>query len=163
MKFTIIFAPLKHKKSLKIFLLSSVIIAIIYFSFSIILSLLSTKPFPQGSLVDVILFAGFKAFSTFITLDWIILALFPIFGGLLFANYSYWKCKTNATANSGLVVGLLAVTCPACILPIIGISSFVTFLTKISIYIKIVSLLVVISTTYYLAINHDKCSTVKLE
>jgi hypothetical protein len=163
MDLTIIFKPLKDKKSLELFLLSSIIITIIYFSFSIFLSLLSTKPFPKGSLTEVLLFGGLKAFSTFVFYDWFILALFPIFGGLLFANYTYWKCKTNTTASTGLVAGLLATTCPACILPVVGLSSFVTFLTKINIYIKIVGLLVVISTTYYVAINHEKCSTDRLE
>lgn len=163
MKFTIIFSPLNDKKSLKAFFISSIIITIIYFSFSIALTLFLTIPFPKGRLTDIILFGWLKAFSTFIAIDWIVLALFPIVGGLLFANYSYWKCKTNKIANTGLGIGLLAAICPACLLPIIGISSFIPFLTKIGIYIKIGTLLVLIGATYYVANRQTKCLLNKKE
>ena len=46
---------LKEKKELKIFILSTFIIAVIYFSFSVFLSLFSTKPFPKGNIIDLIL------------------------------------------------------------------------------------------------------------
>ncbi|MBC8500708.1 MAG: hypothetical protein ISS25_00445 [Nanoarchaeota archaeon] len=157
MKFQVIFFPLKEKKTIKVFLLSTIIIAIVYVSFSIILSLLSTRPLPEGSMINILLFTGFKAFSGFNVFDWVILGLFPIIGGLLYANYSYWKCKANKAANVGLVAGLLAATCPACILPVVGISSFIAFLTKISIYIKIVALLVLVWGTFYVA--NIQCKT----
>lgn len=156
--FTIVFYPLKNKKAIKIFLLSAIIISVIYLLFSIALSLFSTTPFPKGNLIEVILFGGFKAFSTFIAIDWIILALFPLFGGLLFANYSYWKCKTSKTANTGLVAGLFAATCPACILPVLGIFSSAAFLASISIYIKIGALILLIGATYFVANKQNKCN-----
>lgn len=152
-----IFIPLKEKKQLKIFILSTIIITIIYFSFSVLLSLFSTTPFPKGNFLGIILFGLFKAFSTFIALDWIILAMFPLSGGLLFANYSFYKCKSSKAANTGMVAGLLAAVCPACILPIIGISSFVTFLTGISIYIRLGALLLVIGSTVFIANKKKVC------
>lgn len=156
MNFKAIFIPLKDKKTIKVFFVSVIIIAIVYFAFSVVLSLLTTKPLPDGSIVDILLFSGFKAFSTFNILDWIILGLFPLFGGLLFANYSYWKCKNSKVGNTGLIAGLLAATCPACILPVIGITSFITILTKIAIYIKIIALLLLLGGTIYVANKNCK-------
>lgn len=156
MNFKAIFEPLKDKKALKTFFLSIIIIAIIYISFSVILSIIAVKPLPNGSIIDVILYGGLRAFSTFNILDWIILSLFPLLGGLLFANYSYWKCENSKVGNTGLIAGLLAATCPACILPIIGITSFITFLTKITIYIKIIALLLLLGGTIYVANKNCK-------
>ena len=161
MDFSIIFKCLKDKKALRTFVLATVIITVVYFAFSISLSLFSTRPFPQGTIMDLILFGGLKAFSTFKAFDWIILALFPLVGGLLFANYSYWKCASK-TASSGLVVGLFAATCPACILPIMGISSVVTFLTGISVYLKLGALILLVGGTYYVA-NKRTCPPGKCE
>lgn len=155
MDFFIIFKCLKDKKALKTFILSAAILAIVYFTFSIIISLLSIKPFPQGTLIEIILFGMLRAFSTFRIHDWIVLGLFPLVGGLLFANCSFWKCKSKKSAHTGLVVGLLAAICPACILPIVGITFFVTFLTKISIHIKIAGLIFLVISTYYVA--NSKC------
>ena len=121
----------------------------------------STRPFPKGNIVDIILFSGLKAFSTFTLFDWIILAMFPLVGGLLFANYSFWKCKYNKTANTGMFIGLLAATCPACILPFIGFSSFFVFLTGISIYLKTGALLVVLAATFIVANKQNKCTPTK--
>jgi len=145
------FLPLKKKESLKIFFVSAIIIAIIYIVFSIVTSLLTIKPFPQGNIFFVVLFAAFRSFSTFTNLDWIILALFPLVGGLLFANYSYWKCATSKTAKTGLAFGLVAAVCPACILPILGISSVIVFVTKISLYLKLGALALLLGSTFYVA------------
>ena len=76
----IIFKCLKDKKSLRTFIFSVVILAIVYFAFSIIISLLSIKPLPQGTLIEIILFGMLRAFSTFRILDWIVLVLFPLIG-----------------------------------------------------------------------------------
>ena len=155
MNLFIIFKCLKDKKALKTFILSAAILAIVYFAFSIIISLLSIKPFPQGTIVGIILFGALRAFSPFKILDWVVLGLFPLVGGLLFANCSFWKCKTKKSAHTGLIIGLLATICPACILPIVGVTFFVTFLTKISIYIKIAGLIFLVISTYYVA--NSKC------
>lgn len=160
-KFTIIFKALENKKGIKTFFISAIIISLVYLLFSILTSLLATKPWPKVNLIDLILFAGMKAFSMFTTLDWIILVLFPLFGGLLFANYSYWKCKTNKLSKAGLTGGLFAAICPACLLPIIGAYSFVAFLTKIIIYIKIGALAMIIVATYFVASRQTKCSVPK--
>jgi len=144
----IIFKFLKDSQAVKTGLLSAGIILSVYVGFSVLLSVLSLRPFPEGSLIDIILFGGLRAFSGFRPIDWVILGLFPIFGGILFANYSFWKCKTSGTAKTGLFAGLLAATCPACILPVIGASSVLTFVTKISIYIKIGALALIIGATY---------------
>ena len=132
-----------------------------YLASSIIIALLSIKPFPKGDIIGVILFGALRAFSTFNNLDWIILALFPLAGGLLFANCSFWKCKSKKSSSAGLVAGLLAAICPACILPIFGATLFVTFLTKISIYIKIAGLIFIIGGTYYVANTNCTCLTKK--
>jgi len=157
MKIKAIFDPLKKKESLKVFFLALTIIAGVYFIFSIGFALLSIKPFPQGKIMDIIIFSGFKAFSTFFLIDWILLALFPLVGGLLFANYSYYKCKTSTAGKTGLGLGLIAATCPACILPILGFTAAITFLTKISIYIKIGALLLLVGATVYVANKEKKC------
>lgn len=157
MKLRPVFVPLKQKKSLNVFIWSALIITAIYFSFSVLLSLLSTRPLPKANITDLILFGSLKAFATFNYVDWIILAMFPLAGGILFANYSYWKCKSNKTAKTGLAFGLLAATCPACILPVVGFYSFVTFLTGISIYIKLGALLLVIGATVFVANQKNVC------
>jgi hypothetical protein len=157
MRIESIFYPLKEKKSIQVFFLSAFVITMTYLIFSISLSVFSTRPLPKGNAIDIILFGGFKAFSSFTSSDWAILALFPVFGGLLFANYTYYKCKTSKSGQAGLIVGLLAATCPACILPVVGVSVFFTFLTKISIYIKAAALILILISTFLVANSRNKC------
>lgn len=153
----IIFQPLKEKKSLKIGIISAVIITIVYFAFSLILGLLSIGKWYDESFLLIAQFAILKSFSGFRFIDWILFFGLPLAGGLLFANYQYWKCKSNATANIGLVAGLFAATCPACILPILGLASIATTLFNLSLFIKTGALVIIIASTYFVIYKQQKC------
>jgi hypothetical protein len=157
MKLKPVFTPLKNKKALKVFFISALTLSVIYVVFSVSLSMFVTTPLPGGTFFDYILFGGFNAFSTFLWYNWIILSFFPILGGLLFANYTYYKCKVSKTGQGGLAVGLLAATCPACILPLVGVFSFVALLTKYTIIVNIAALFLILGTTIYVANKKGKC------
>ena len=161
MDFFIIFRCLKDKKALKTFIFSTIIIAVVYLVFSIGITLLSVRPFPQGGIIEIALFGAFKAFSTFTISDWIAFGLFPLVGGLLFANCSFWRCKTKKSTHTTLFIGLLTTICPDCLLPIFGAVFFVTFLTKISIYIKVAGLVFLIASMNYVANSKCLCKSGK--
>ena len=153
----IIFQALKDKKSLKIGLISALVITIVYFAFSLVLGLISIGKWYDESFLLIAQFAILKSFSGFKFIDWILFFALPLSGGLLFANYQYWKCKSNAAANLGLVAGLFAATCPACILPILGLASIATTLFNLSLYIKTSALVIIIASTYFVIYKQRKC------
>ena len=157
MKPLIIFQALKDKKSLKIGLISAAIIMIIYFAFSLILGLLSIGKWYDESFLLIAQFAILKSFSGFVLVDWLLFFGLPLSGGLLFANYNYWKCKSNTAGNIGLVAGLFAATCPACILPILGLASIATTLFNLSLIIKTSALVVIVASTYFVIYKQQKC------
>jgi len=152
----LIFEPLKNKKALKIGIISGVIIGLVYFVFSIFVSMLSIG-FDAMPFFDLFSFGLIKSFSMFTIADWIVFALFPIIGGLVFANYEYWKCKSSKIAHTGLVGGLLAATCPACILPVLGLASATTAVFQLSWIIKISALVLLLASTYLIAYKQQKC------
>jgi len=157
MKATIIFIPLKIAKHLKVFGITAGIIAATYLAFSIIIGTATLKPFPSGNWFDIMLFGALRSFSSLTTFDWVILALFPLVGGLLFANYSYWRCSPTKSGKAGLIAGLVAATCPVCIFPIIGIAAIATSLAVVATVIKVAGLLVLIGATYAVALKDTKC------
>ena len=152
----LIFRPLKNKKALKIGIISGIFIGIIYFIFSIVVVMLSIG-FDALPFSDLFSFAIIKSFSLFTIADWVVFALFPILGGLVFANYEHWKCKSSKTANAGLVGGLLAATCPACILPVLGLTAATTAAFQISWIVKIGALILLLVSAYFIAHKQQKC------
>lgn len=161
MNIFIIFEPLKDKKSLKIGIIATLIITFLYFLFSVILGLISIGKWYDESFLLILQFALLKSYSQFRFIDWIFLFAFPLVGGLLFANYEYWKCKSSTGANVGLIAGMIAATCPACILPILGAASLTTAAFNASWIIKISALVLLISSTYYVAYIQQKCKVDK--
>jgi len=153
----IIFQALKDKKSLKIGIISALIITIVYFIFSLVLGLVSIEKGYAESFLLIAQFAILKSFLGFRFIDWIFFFGIPLSGGLLFANYNYWKCKSNSMANTGLIAGLFAATCPACILPILGLASIATTLLNISLFIKISAIVIIIASTYFVIYKQQKC------
>ena len=153
----VIFQALKDKRSLKIGIISALIITIVYFAFSLVLGLVSIGKWYDESFLLIAQFAILKSFSGFRFIDWILFFGLPLSGGLLFANYRYWRCKGNSAANIGLVAGLFAATCPACILPILGLASIATTLFNISLFIKISALVIIIASTYFVIYKQQKC------
>ena len=111
----IIFQALKDKRSLKIGIISALIITIVYFVFSLVLGLISIGKWYDESFLLIAQFAILKSFSQFRLFDWILFFAFPLTGGLLFANYSFRKCKDASVGSVGLIAGLIAATCPACV------------------------------------------------
>lgn len=151
------FVPLKSKIGIKVFFKSLILIAITYLIFSILLVFFFSGLLPNANLLDKLLFSALKAFAPLMMVDWIILSLFPLIGGLLFANYNYYKCKTEKKTKAGLFVGFLAASCPACVLPLFGMYSMVIFLSKISLYIEIGALILLLVATYYVANRKKVC------
>jgi len=156
MNLFLIFEPLKNKKALKIGIISGAVIGLIYFIFSIIVAMFSIG-FNVMPFSDLFSFAIIKSFSLFTIADWVVFALFPILGGLVFANYEHWKCKSSKIAHSGLVGGLLVATCPACILPVLGLTAATTAVFQISWIIKIGALALLLVSTYLIAYKQQKC------
>ena len=157
----IIFKCLKDKKALKSFVNSALLIAAIYVGFSIALSLITTKPFPKGPLLQVIQFGGLKAFAGFLMLDWVVFFGFILVGALLFANYGYWKCPSKTTGHVGLMAGLVTATCPACILPVLGITSFAAGVSTATLFIKIGLLGGLLVATYLVVYKQKSCKITK--
>jgi len=63
----------------------------------------------------------------------------------------------------GLVAGLFAATCPACILPILGLASIATTIFNFSLLIKTGALVVIIASTYFVVYKQQKCKVDKNE
>ncbi len=156
MKYLIIFKPLVDRKALKVGIIASLVISLIYLAFSVLVTMYSVG-FNSMSLHNLFIFSLFKAFSLFVLSDWIFLFLFPLAGGLLFANYEYWRCKSSKTANTGLLAGLFATTCPACILPVLGLTSLTTVVFRISWVVKIAALAILLFSIYFIAYRQNKC------
>jgi hypothetical protein len=161
MEWEVIFKCLRGRKSVKVFIISACVIAAFYLIFTVVPSLWSLKTLPQGSLTEIILFGGLRAFSAFQWYDWTMLVLFPIVGGLSFANAYFWKCQPSKSTRGVLFIGLLAATCPACLIPILGIGAFITLLTKVSIYIKATVLLFLLAGAYFIAMQGNSCKISK--
>jgi len=157
----IIFKCLQNKKSLKTFIKAVGIISLIFVVFSISLSLITTRPFPTGNIMDVILFGLFKAFLSFLVLDWVIFIGFIIFGSLLYANYEYWKCPSKKSGHVGIMAGLVTATCPACILPVLGLSAIAVGVSTVTTYIKIGLLVGLLAMTYIVVYKQKSCKITK--
>ncbi len=156
MKYFIIFRPLGNKKALKVGIIAAVVISLVYLTVSVLITMYSVG-FTSMSLPNLFIFSLFKAFSLLVLSDWIFLLLFPFAGGLLFANYEYWRCKSSKTANVGLMGGLIAATCPACILPVLGLTSLTTTVLRISWVVKISALALLFVSIYFVAYRRNKC------
>lgn len=158
----IIFQPLKERKGLKIFLLSSLGIGFFYFAF-LFLSAGKALNFPLFSL-EIFTNAPFivaKAFALYRTIDYIFLLLFPLTGGLLFANCNYWACEKKGAKNLGemsLLLGLVTITCPACLLPLLGLASLIPFIFKFGSIIKGILIFLIIASIYLVAYRQQKSS-----
>ena len=153
----IIFKFFKDRKATLTFLVMTATITVLYVGFSILLALVATKPFPKGPVIDVILFGGLKAFAGFLVYDWIMFVGLILVGALLFANYSYWKCNTKKTGTAGVTAGLLTATCPACILPALGITSLGAGFAVAANIAKFVILVVLVGATYFIVNKQQKC------
>ena len=156
MKYLLIFKPLENKKALKVGIVATIVISLVYLTVSVLVTMYSVG-FNSMSLHNLFIFSLFKSFSSLVLSDWIFLFLFPLIGGLLFANYEYWKCKNSKTANTGLFAGLIAATCPACILPVLGLTSLTTVVLRISWVVKISALAILLFSIYFIAYRQNKC------
>ena len=153
----IIFKFFSDRKARMTFLIMAATITVVYIAFSVLLALVATRPFPKGPITDVILFGGFKAFAGFLVYDWIMFVGLILVGAMLFANYSYWKCKTKRAGTAGVTAGVLVATCPACILPALGIASLgagVAIATNIA---KLAILVLMVGATYFIVNKQQKC------
>jgi hypothetical protein len=153
----IIFKCFKDRKARNYFYISAIILTVIYVAFSIIIALLTTKPFVTGPILEVILFGWFKAKSFLLPFDWFVFWAFIIVGALLFANYKYWKCSSKASGKAGMIAGLITATCPACILPVLGLTSIAVGFSRITNIIKISLLILLVAATYYVALKQKDC------
>jgi len=153
----IIFRFFRNKHANHVFLISAVLIAILYLVFSVVLALVTTRPFPKGPVLDVIAFGWIKANSFLLPFDWIIFILIVLSGAMLFANYSYWRCGQKAAGKVGITAGVIAATCPACILPVLGISALGTAVAVASNIIKVAIVLVLVGATYFIVNKQKKC------
>jgi hypothetical protein len=160
----LIFYPLKEKKTIQTFAFVSIIMALIYWAFTTLLVLLSFKPFPKTNILGTIWHAAYQSLLSYTISDICVIVLYSLVGGLLFANYSYWKCGSTKSANAGILASIIAATaCPACLLPLIGFASFAGFLTGAEIYLKIGILLILIFSMYYVAITQNKKGVCKIK
>jgi hypothetical protein len=159
----LIFRPLKEAKTLKIFVVVSLIMVAVYYLFGVLVFLLTLQPFPQDVLGTIAYGIGELVF-TYTVSDIVVILLYALVGGLLYANYSYWKCASNKSANTGLMVGLVAATaCPACALPLLGLASFAGFLTGIGgVILKFGVLTALVVAMYSVAIVQNKKGVCKI-
>ena len=153
----IIFEPLKDKKSLKFFVISGLVIAMVYVIINVLLFMF-TIGIDKMPLPTLIQFSTIKAFSSFTTSEGVFLILFPIVGGLLFANYHYWKCKPNSLTYSGIFLGFLSTMCIACILPVLGLAAFSTIAFQVGRIVKYSVLILLVAAMYYVALKQQKCN-----
>ena len=155
MKLPLIFQPLCNFRAIKVAGIAAILTAIIYGLFSVIVAAgaIGFRVLPPAELLS---FAAVKAFLSFTAADWIVFALFPVAAGLLFANYDYWRCKSQM-GQVGLFAGLIAATCPACILPVLGLTAFTTLAFRISWVIKLAALAFIVFATYLIARKQQKC------
>jgi len=152
----IIFEPLKNRKSLRLGILATILIFFVYILINIALFMFSigfnTMPFN-----DLVQFAIFKSFTSFTSSEWIFLILFPLVGGLLFANYNYWKCSPDKLTYSGILLGFISTACIACILPALGLAAFATAASHVNQIVKYATLTLLVVATYYVALKQNKC------
>lgn len=156
MKLDLIFQPLRNSRALQRGVFALVAAAAVYGLFAVVVTA-STIGFTAMPVADLLLFSTIKTFSTYRIVDWAIFGLLIFSIGLLFANYEHWKCKSKA-GDAGLLAGLIAATCPACILPALGIAAFTTAAFRISFALKLIAFALIILATYMVANKQRKCS-----
>lgn len=155
MKLYLIFQPLRNARALQWGVFALIAAATVYGLFAVLVTA-STIGFTTMPIADLLLFSTIKTFSLYRTVDWVIFGLLIFSIGLLFANYAHWKCKSKA-GGAGLLTGLIAATCPACILPALGIAAFTTAAFRISFALKILAFTLIIVATYMVANKQRKC------
>lgn len=156
MKFDLIFQPLRNLHALKRGVFALFTAAVVYSFFAVVVTA-STIGWTQLPITDLLLFSFIKTFSMYRIVDWVIFGLLIFSIGLLFANYAHWKCKSKA-GKAGLFTGFIAATCPACILPALGIATFTTAAFRISFVLKLIAFALIIMATYLVANRQQKCS-----
>lgn len=157
MKLNLLFQPLRNPYALKRGVFAFVVAAVVYGFFAVVVTA-SIIGFTALPIANLLLFSTIKTFSTYRIADWVIFGLIIFSIGLLFANYAHWKCKSK-TGQAGLLTGLIAATCPACILPALGIAAFTTAAFRISVVLKLIAFVLIIMATYMVASRQQKCST----
>lgn len=159
---TTIFQPLRERRGRQVFLFSSLVIIFFYFAFLFTSAALALGfPFLSSAIFFNSSTIVAQAFASYRFLDYFFLLLFPVAGGLLFANCDYWACQKKGAKNlgmTGLLLGMFTISCPACLLPLLGLAAATPFFFKFGILIKSILLILTVVSTYTLAYRQQKSS-----
>jgi len=150
--------PITQKKYQKKFVKNFIILSILFLTFSTIIVSFSVTNF-QGNIIDKALFSLLKNNSMLTISDWIFFFLSSSVISLMLVNYSFYKC-TEKSSLSTMLLGAITATCPPCLLPLLGAVSFGPLIGKLNYPIKIITLLILLTSTVYIS-NNAKCEIKK--
>jgi hypothetical protein len=148
--------PLREKKSLFNGVRGTFAVALAYLIVATSITLFTTKSLPDLPLHLLVLFGIMKTWSQIVKLELVVFALLLLSSFLLFANYSYWKCRKEISGKAGLAAGMFALVCPSCILPLLGLASFSAAMVNVSYFLKFGAIALVLLGTYFVA-NKKVC------
>lgn len=150
--------PLVHKQSLLKGVIGGLVTGVVYV-FVAFLLVFFTSPRPsEGYTLDYALFSFVKSIYQFPMVDLVLFTGIVLSAVLLFANYNYWKCSSENVGKVGLLAGIFALSCPACLLPLLGVASIATFALQVGYVIKIGALILILGGTYFVANRKIKCN-----
>ncbi len=148
--------PLADKQSLIKGIIGGLAIGVVYVLFAFLLVFFASRP-NEGYTPGYALFSFVKSIYQFPLIDVVLFAGIVLSSVLLFANYNYWKCSSESIGKVGLFAGIFALSCPACLLPLLGVVSFSAFALQLGYILKIGALLLIIGGTYFVANRESKC------
>jgi len=149
--------PLADKQSLLKGVIGGLVTGVVYVLVAFLL-VFFTSPRPgEGYTVDYALFSFVKSIYQFPLADLALFAGIVLSAVLLFANYNYWKCSSENVGKVGLIAGIFALSCPACLLPLLGVVSFSAFALQLGYALKIGALILILGGTYFVANRKSKC------
>lgn len=150
-----VFLPLKESTYRKRFFLYFLLFLVLFNIISTIIISLSLKGF-GGNFYERVIFSFIKNIALFTLLDWLYYIIATVIVTLLVINYSYNKCN-GKTSLSTIFLGTISATCPACILPIVGLIGFSAFIGTYNYLIKSFILIVLFIVTIYISNKKNIC------